>query len=898
MNEEGERTDVHTSTYFGIYEGIVVQNNDPEMRGRVKIFVPEHSPTVFSLNEDTKKGVILKFKNIHQKASPEISTAIEAIRSALPWAEQAAPLMGGVSSGMYNHKTKTATNQDAGFNPEEGEPGTPADIVYPAMATDNPIRTATEESKPEAYRGPNNFVGYRMEEDPFGKTKENGNHFVNPLYKEYQPSNYSGMARGFFSIPNVGANVYLFYRQGDPMNPVYFAASFGQSDFRRIYTMSEDDKTTNATDYPLAYENNTDGDTGRFRSKAVFNTNKHSVEFVDTDDHESIKINAFNGSFKEFSNDATIELATGNDQKMVMGDQFETVSGNKSSYVDYDQEDITNGNKYVTTGVQPKEVVDEIIRHYKQQHVYKRLFPTRHTDPSLTPKECSPLESRAGSFDICPICGHPSMEYMNDPSPEMPEMVLQPMCHDDSVPLPPSPPPMTSPGIFANTPCPSCLNKEWSKTPWYTGNAGLSPSTANGFWANTDFSPLISMIRRDATEITRLEKLLGRGGDEIHKVTMSKMEMIGQSMNDMESTRTDPIGRLVYDGCHVAMNGCTPYYLPAPLVQYVDVADIPGGDYIITAMNKYKLTVGSRGISIQTTGPVDMCGSIFNIASQELNLIGKDSLNLEGGELINLRARKIVVSPKGKNALMIDGQLHCDRNLIVCGGAYFEGEVGIQHITCPLEWHTTWTTCWDMAPFCEVACIYILPFITCPGKIILPRHEHWFESIPTTFTTDSAQTRMRMRNKGINSRDHIVKADKVIYEPKLPTCGFAMRPMYQFPNAYTTEKLPDNKLNCGVAKILDCNTTTPEEKSQEPPKTELEGKPPICIWNGSIQEAQLMGDYGKPGWEEKYSHAPWLDDKGNLKPNWQEICTAYHAEQERRNPAVRQYAINHNINLT
>lgn len=787
----------HTSEYTfpGFYLGIVVQNNDPEMRGRVKVFVPEHAPSVYSLNQDTMEGVVLKFKNIHRKASPEIDTALDKIRSALPWAEQASPLIGGVSSGLYNYKTRTANNQDGGFPPEVGTPGKKADIVKPILATVDPLVDSTEDSKPETFRGPNEFVGKDMESDPFFITKRNGNHNVNPMTLQYQPSNYSGMARGFFSIPNVGAQVYIFYQNADPMHPVYFAAAFGQSDWRRIYTMSEDDQTTNSEDYPLPYENNPDGDNGTFRSKAVFNTNKHSVEFVDTDGHESVKINAFNGSFKEFSNDVTIELATGNDQKKVLQDQYESVGGNKLSYVGYDQEDITNGNKYVTTGVQPKSVVDKIVELHKKQHRYKRLFPTQHVFPRDAPRECSDLEHFNGALDVCPICGHPSMEYMNEPSPAVPEMVPGPMCHDETFPLSPSPLPFTGGGIFANTPCPSCLNKEWQTTPWYIGAAGLSPSTQNGSWAPTDFSALVALIKKDAIQITELERRLGRGGDEIHKVTMSKMETIGQTFNDMESTRTDPIGRLAFDRCHVAMNGCTPYYLPVPLVQYVDVADIPGGDLIQTVMNKWKMNVGARGISIQTVGPFDMCGSIFNIAAQELNLMAKDDLAIEGGEYINLRARKIVVSPKNHGALMVDGQIHCDRNMIVCGGAYFEGEVGIQHITCPLEWHTTWTTCWDMLPACWIPCCYILPYWAGPGFIVLPRHEHYFESIPTTFTKDSAQTRMRMRNKGINTLDHLVKADKVIYEPKLPMCGLTTRPSYQPPRAYPTESLPDDKMN-------------------------------------------------------------------------------------------------------
>jgi len=36
-----------TPLYQGNYLGIVVQNNDPLKRGRVKVFVPHVSPTVY-----------------------------------------------------------------------------------------------------------------------------------------------------------------------------------------------------------------------------------------------------------------------------------------------------------------------------------------------------------------------------------------------------------------------------------------------------------------------------------------------------------------------------------------------------------------------------------------------------------------------------------------------------------------------------------------------------------------------------------------------------------------------------------------------------------------------------------------------------------------------------------
>ena len=49
----------YSKSYFGNYLGIVVQNNDPEKRGRLKVFVPHVSSTVYA-NWDS---LILKNKH-------------------------------------------------------------------------------------------------------------------------------------------------------------------------------------------------------------------------------------------------------------------------------------------------------------------------------------------------------------------------------------------------------------------------------------------------------------------------------------------------------------------------------------------------------------------------------------------------------------------------------------------------------------------------------------------------------------------------------------------------------------------------------------------------------------------------------------------------------------------
>ena len=88
------------NNYTGMYLGIVVQNNDPEKRGRVKVYVPHISAGVYEnwYQQDVDKKFSFPGSNI----DTDLSTVIEPLKSMLPWAEPAMPLVGSSGSGRYN----------------------------------------------------------------------------------------------------------------------------------------------------------------------------------------------------------------------------------------------------------------------------------------------------------------------------------------------------------------------------------------------------------------------------------------------------------------------------------------------------------------------------------------------------------------------------------------------------------------------------------------------------------------------------------------------------------------------------------------------------------------------------------------------------------------------------
>lgn len=378
------------SSYSGFHIGIVVENDDPTYGGRVKVWVPENSPNLDKLNKWIEDGKEITFSVADAEISPELMEIWDDLKKSLPWAEYAGPIFGGSGNGRFHCPTKTtALNDGEDFGRDDAQNG---------------------------FRPLNNYVGTGAEMDDFVQAGPNGT-VVNSNASDFVPTNYSGMVRGIFSIPNVGSQVYVFYLGEDPMYPVYFAAAYRTDSIKQIFTKKQTVgdalETAETHDYPADFENSNEEteDSKIFRSKTVLNSNKHTIEFIDSDGRESLRIQHYGGGFKEFNNSTNIEFAPANDQKLVMGSQFETVKGDRGFSV---------GGKF---GVKLDGNYSEQIGHFgdvvKEMNSIKpimeeigerlRLFNVKRTDHNLTPRDCSSLQERVPQngvgFAVCPTCG-------------------------------------------------------------------------------------------------------------------------------------------------------------------------------------------------------------------------------------------------------------------------------------------------------------------------------------------------------------------------------------------------------------------------------------------------------------------------------------------------------------
>jgi len=668
----------NTKKYYGNYLGIVIQNNDPEKSGKIKVWVPHISPSVYlkwtESNEDKS------FKFIGKNINSDITDIVEDLKGILPWAVCAAPLNGTSGSGRYNAYTQNATISDSNnindHNFNESYTKTKYSLNNDGIG-----------EKPGRKYELNNL----KVNDAFTDASETPFENANKYGYNYVPSTYSNSAKGSFSIPNVGSHVWVFFDDGDPNSPVYFAVSHGSEDWKSIYQ----NNSNPGVDYPGSFENKNSGlqdynhNTETYRNKYVINQKGGTFEIVNTDNKESLKFTHFSGSFKELNNYVNIEFAVNNDQKLVIGDQFETIRGHKNEYTQRDYDSICIGDKYTKIGNQKFDIFKQYKDLLDNVADAKQLFEIKRAKKIETEqgffKKTSAFQTQDGTFGPCPLCKDTNRHKIWDNKYEFGSIVHQSYnssksavnfddvtsTNDNTSALLVLP--NDTSDMLGSGSCPVC------------DGTGYSPSTFNGEWAKEEKDEfVIEKLKVINNQLVDLEKEMGMGGNEIVSITKNKYENIGLVFNDFPSIRVDDSGKIDIDQVLVFNKGVSPTFAKRSLFEYVHVDDLPGGSLIQNVNNKWNVQVGAGGVSIKTVGGLDIGGAITNVVGQQTNIVSEEEINIDA-KVVNIAAEMLMLRNKNKKQVVVDGNLGVKQNIVVGGAMHVEGELSVQHITAPVE---------------------------------------------------------------------------------------------------------------------------------------------------------------------------------------------------------------------
>lgn len=728
--------------YYSIYPGIIIQNNDPEHAGQVKVWVPSISPTVYENFINLNKNISVKLLGINVN-SELTSDLIDNLKIILPWAPLGLSISNEGSTGRYNNYANVFNSGD-GNNLLDNNRN---DINFSEFdKVDDNGNIIQKSEKPGAIY---EHDEYKLTDAFDGSNKNVNNLNINTF--NYKPSTYSNKTKGEFGIPNVGAHVIVQFLEGNPQFPVVTHLLYGKEDWGSVYS---------ADDYPGSYENKLvingeyNHNVDKYRSKYVFNQRGGSLEINNTDNNEKIKLTHYSGSFKEFNNNTNTELAVNNDQKLVLGNKFETIKGSNNIFTYGDSDINTLGDQYTKIGNLNYAAFETWKNEMAQIADYKQLFHIRrcNADNIITNEEgeiIARFNAKTQSKSGTPA-----------PSPNIKEIKT---CIDsgytnakDSVDG------IKETDYRNNINPPSGLSAFGGDIVLHSNNIQeVNQSSMDGVYMPEPLKQQIQQLYQEKLlKLIDVEKYMGIGGSDIKQITKDKIETIGMVMNDYGSIRIDSVGKMYDAEMKINSQGAFSYAKPSPLIEYVNVQSLPGGSYTLNVCDRFNVLVGAGGFNLKSYGTANIAGTITNIAGEQVNIGSNKEINIESDNRICISAEILTLRQKNKKQILVDSTLGVSRNVIIGGSTYIEGELYTQHVTAPCEYQVTEEQV-GMAGALDVpitAGITSSPIpggsasfadsnhthtitITNPNCIKVYPHSHIFKNLPLTLTTGPAIVR-------------------------------------------------------------------------------------------------------------------------------------------------------------
>jgi len=193
-------------------------------------------------------------------------------------------------------------------------------------------------------------------------------------------------------------------------------------------------------------------------------------------------------------------------------------------------------------------------------------------------------------------------------------------------------------------------------------------------------------LNKVAEKLIPIESNIKAGGNQIISYEKDKHESIGSVINTFPCIRKDASGEFRPKTISVEGKGSFINYSPVSYTEEVENTKFPCGMYSINVGNKYDLSVGAGGANISTLGNmrIGSNGRTLISASEEMNVTsGNGNVNIRAGHNVSLKGDSVTLETP--NQVVVNSNLGVAKNAIINGCAFIDGEVYVNHITCPAE---------------------------------------------------------------------------------------------------------------------------------------------------------------------------------------------------------------------
>ena len=165
----------------------------------------------------------------------------------------------------------------------------------------------------------------------------------------------TNLPKGAFSQPSVGALVWCFFREGNPLFPVYFAAAFRGNEFSGAFNGSSPG--------PGNDPSKTGDDT---YNRTVIASNKGGViDFSEAKDNHGLKISGYSGGHVHFAQDHTMLYAPDDFYNQVDGHKFDVVLSNRETQTRGDSNTVIMGDYFIKVGDVTSAANHDVINNIK-----------------------------------------------------------------------------------------------------------------------------------------------------------------------------------------------------------------------------------------------------------------------------------------------------------------------------------------------------------------------------------------------------------------------------------------------------------------------------------------------------------------------------------------------------
>tara|TARA_R100000664_G_scaffold31948_1_gene46156 strand:+ start:1208 stop:2977 length:1770 start_codon:yes stop_codon:yes gene_type:complete len=533
-----------------------------------------------------------------------------------------------------------------------------------------------------------------------------------------------------------------------------------------------------------------------YRNKFVWKQKGGAIEINNSDNREAVNISHFSGSNVKINNNVNSELATNNKQTKVNNDSFETVLNDKNVYTgkDYIERVVENTYKYkgfsnqdeIDAAEEWKELYRPIAENNAQFEILRggKSYPNGVDTPqsggrapnSTVRQEHYVINDRYPGYGLPPI-----VDFETDQV-------------EGYTPVSPT----VNPGVlFGVNPTIADIDTGSGPGGYASNSDGVvkygpaeNAATEGGEWAsNPVHTRLPDDLLKLQDDLNPVEQRMGNGGDEEEFTYRNKLEVVGASTNDYPSIRIDPEGRSQPSEVNVGIDTSYVNVDSVPHVEEVDNSSaFPVGNYTLNVGNKYDVIVGSGGIQLKTSGPIEIGGTSLKVSAHKINLQSAAGVNISSENLVELQSAKSI-SLRSNRQILIEPGLGVKNNTVIGGSTYTEGETYLHHVTAPAEVQRTEETIVfskllkdlkfkaTIKGFSQLEDLFTgsttvtitLKEDSNEGFVEAAPHSHHFKNLPLRLTDGNRSVRTIAQGEGININGYQAQAQPIVHEYKEPT---------------------------------------------------------------------------------------------------------------------------------